>query len=588
MSTPTKPDIKTKFSEQEVANQSFDTEFGVQAVELLGHNVANNDLRRVAVDDNGNFNISATVSGADGAIQDGVSSTIKATVKDLTNSNPLTVAITDGNGDQITSFGGGTQYTEGDIDASITGTAMMVEDAANTLQPAQGNKTDGLLVNLGTNNDVTVTGSVTANAGTNLNTSALAIESGGNLASIKTNTDKIPSQGQALAGASMPVVLPASQITTLTPPTSVTVNTISGFATATNQTDKSQFTKITDGTDTALVTALGEQNVLDTNSGAIKTAIESVNTKMVSGTDIGDVTINNGTGAGAVNVQDGGNSLTVDGTVTANISGSISNTSFAVTQGTGTNLHTVVDSGSVTVGNSTGASAVNIQDGGNTITVDGTVSANATLAAETTKVIGVTRSADGSGNLLTSTTNALDVNIKSGSIANTSFTVTQGTGTNLHAVLDAGSAAIGKLAANSGVDIGDVDVLSIAAGTNTIGDVGIKPRTTGGFTTYHLASAATTNATVVKASAGQLFGWYIYNSNAAARKLVFHNTASTPTAGASVFFSVVIPAGGAANVFSDVGIAFSTGIAITTVTGLADNDAVAVAANDLIINLFYS
>ena len=47
------------------------------------------------------------------------------------------------------------------------------------------NNTDGLLVNLGTNNDVAVTGSVTANAGTNLNTSALALESG-NLAAAVT------------------------------------------------------------------------------------------------------------------------------------------------------------------------------------------------------------------------------------------------------------------------------------------------------------------------------------------------------------------------------------------------------------------
>jgi len=38
--------------------------------------------------------------------------------------------------------------------------------------------------------------------------------------------------------------------------------------------------------------------------------------------------------------------------------------------------------------------------------------------------------------------------------------------------LPAGSAAIGKLAANSGVDIGDVDILSIAAGENVIGLVG--------------------------------------------------------------------------------------------------------------------
>jgi len=39
-------------------------------------------------------------------------------------------------------------------------------------------------------------------------------------------------------------------------------------------------------------------------------------------------------------------------------------------------------------------------------------------------------------------------------------------------VLAAGTAAIGKLGANSGVDIGDVDVKSIAAGENLIGLVG--------------------------------------------------------------------------------------------------------------------
>jgi hypothetical protein len=40
-------------------------------------------------------------------------------------------------------------------------------------------------------------------------------------------------------------------------------------------------------------------------------------------------------------------------------------------------------------------------------------------------------------------------------------------------VLAAGTAGIGKLTANSGVDIGDVDVLSIAAGDNNIGNVDI-------------------------------------------------------------------------------------------------------------------
>lgn len=113
------------------------------------------------------------------------------------------------------------------------------------------------------------------------------------------------------------------------------------------------------------------------------------------------------------------------------------------------------------------------------------------------------------------------------------------------------------------------------------------PATAGGFTTYHLVSAASTNATVVKASPGQVFGWYIYNSAASARKVAFHNTTSTPTAGASVFFSLMLPAGAAANVMTETGIPFSTGIGITTVTGIPDSDNTAVSANDLIINLFY-
>lgn len=111
--------------------------------------------------------------------------------------------------------------------------------------------------------------------------------------------------------------------------------------------------------------------------------------------------------------------------------------------------------------------------------------------------------------------------------------------------------------------------------------------TSGGLTTYHLASAASTNATNIKSSAGQVYGWYIYNSNAAARKVAFHNTSGTPTAGSSVFFTLVIPPGSGANVFSPIGIPFSSGIAITTVTGLADSDNTGVAANDLIINIYY-
>ena len=43
-----------------------------------------------------------------------------------------------------------------------------------------------------------------------------------------------------------------------------------------------------------------------------------------SGVDVGDVTVNNAAGASAVNIQDGGNSITIDGTVS--VSGTVSTT----------------------------------------------------------------------------------------------------------------------------------------------------------------------------------------------------------------------------------------------------------------------
>lgn len=120
------------------------------------------------------------------------------------------------------------------------------------------------------------------------------------------------------------------------------------------------------------------------------------------------------------------------------------------------------------------------------------------------------------------------------------------------------------------------------------GSVRVIPATgASGLTVYHLMSAASTNATNIKASAGNLHGWYIRNNATTDRKLVFHNSASTPTAGASVFFTLSIPAGSAANVFSAIGIPFSSGIGITTVTDAADNGTTAVSLNDLNINLFY-
>lgn len=144
--------------------------------------------------------------------------------------------------------------------------------------------------------------------------------------------------------------------------------------------------------------------------------------------------------------------------------------------------------------------------------------------------------------------------------------------------LAAGTNAIGKLAANSGVDIGDVDVTSIAAGTNLIGDVGIQPRTSNGLTTFMASgsdgsSILVATAQVIKASAGQLYGYYAFNPEAATTFVHFYNTAaaSVTVGTTNPLFTLAIPAGAAANLMTDIGIPFSNAgwscAATTTASG---------------------
>lgn len=68
--------------------------------------------RQAHVDADGKLLVAGSFSGGgDGAIVDGASAAIKATVVDGATANPLLVSLTDQNGDAV-SAGGGTQYTE--------------------------------------------------------------------------------------------------------------------------------------------------------------------------------------------------------------------------------------------------------------------------------------------------------------------------------------------------------------------------------------------------------------------------------------------------------------------------------------------
>jgi len=107
---------------------------------------------------------------------------------------------------------------------------------------------------------------------------------------------------------------------------------------------------------------------------------------------------------------------------------------------------------------------------------------NATLSAETTKVIGVVRTADGSGNLLTSTGNALDVNIKSGlsnplpvsATQTTSPWVVAGGKTNNNAAPGATNAGVLPAVANAASPV-YAEGNQVAGSTDLSGNVRVVP-----------------------------------------------------------------------------------------------------------------
>lgn len=121
--------------------------------------------------------------------------------------------------------------------------------------------------------------------------------------------------------------------------------------------------------------------------------------------------------------------------------------------------------------------------------------------------------------------------------------------------------------------------------------VTIAPATSGGLSIKKTVSAASTNATNAKATAGQVYGWFLSNINAAPRYFKLYDKASAPTVGTDVpVMTILIPgnsAGAGTNIEYSMGIPFATGIAYALTTGVGDADAGAVAAGEIVVNLLY-
>lgn len=114
------------------------------------------------------------------------------------------------------------------------------------------------------------------------------------------------------------------------------------------------------------------------------------------------------------------------------------------------------------------------------------------------------------------------------------------------------------------------------------------PTTTGGCTIFRSIDLDETEEEI-KATAGNLYGYYFANTNAAARYLKFYNaTAANVTVGSTTpVLTFYLPPTSAGHVGFAFPIGFATAITAAATTGVADADTGAPSANDVILNVFY-
>lgn len=312
-------------------------------------------------------------------------------------------------------------------------------------------------------------------------TSVLQTTGNTSVASIDTKT---PALGQALAAASVPVILPTATITTLTPPAAIT-----GFALDATLTGGTQRSKITDGTNNAAVKAAS--TAAAATDPALVVAISPNNTVPVSLASVPSHAVTN---AGTFAVQ-----------------------------------ATLQASSGVDIGKLTANQSVN----------------NAQING-VTPLMGNGVTGTGSQRVTLSTDNS--------------------------AISTAGFMSV------------KFDQTTVGT-TNGVTPV---PATSGGPTVARIKAAASTNATSLKASAGQLYGYILANNTAAAKYVKIYNKASSPTVGTDTpAFTIIVPASGGANVSFDFGIPLGTGIAYAITGAVADSDTTSTAADDIHGMLLY-
>lgn len=504
----------------------------------------------------------ATIAAGDNAIgrvklTDG---TDVADVLDLTNSNPLTVAIVDGSGSQITSFGGGTQYTEGDTDASVTGTAVMWEDSADTLRVASAAKPLPVAIISGAGSGGTAmtddaaftpaTTSITPMGAMFDDTTPDSVDEGdGGVVRMSGNRNLY-----------------------------VTLRDAAGNERGLNV-DANGAIAVTDGGSTVSVDDGGSSLTVDNaalsvvgggvEASALRVTLASDSTGVLSVDDNGST----------ISVDDGGGALTVDGTVGV--------------------------SGTVTVDSELPAAAALADNTANptvpAVGSFGMVFDGSTWDRQTQPLTDT--------QLRASAVPVSLASVPSHAVTNAGTFATQVDGAALTALQliddivktdDAAFTPATDEVAMAGffadetstdsVDEGDAGAARMTLDRKQI--VVNQPHTAGGCSIFRSIDLDESEEEA-KATAGCVYGYYIANLATSTRFVKFYNaTAANVTVGTTTpVLTLPIPGNSTddvgANMLGGVGITFDTAITVAATTGVADNDTGAPGANEVVINLFY-
>lgn len=223
--------------------------------------------------------------------------------------------------------------------------------------------------------------------------------------------------------------------------------------------------------------------------------------------------------------------------------------------------------------------------------VRGVVAAGSSLTGIEPVLFGVS---DASGNaqpLKGDTTNGAYVQVKN----TPAVTMADGGSSTLGAKADNRSTATDTTAVTAMQVLKEISYMEQNPASRAVTNAGTfpvqtTPATSGGLLIKNCTSgdgstALTNSAQAIKASAGQLFGWYIFNPNTVTAWVIIYNTAAASVTVGTTNPAMVlgVPAGSAANVLGETGIEFSnTGwSAAAVMTSAAGNTAPTTALDAL-------